>query len=80
MNHYGPKMSLSDKQEHSTEDLYAKYLQFTSIMLEEYDAIEIAAIMATQALSLYKSCMSEEDYQRMVKSIYDQRDQVKTFT
>ncbi len=79
MNHFGPKMSLLDNYKHSTEDLYAKYLQFTSVMLEEYSAIEVAAIMATQALSLYRSCMSEEDYQRMVKSIYDQRNEVKTF-
>ena len=72
-------MSLDENLEHSTEDLYAKYLQFTGIMLEEYDAMEIAAIMATQALSLYKTCMKEEDYQKMVKSIYDQRNEVKTF-
>ena len=72
-------MNLTDNDHHSTEDLYAKYLQFTGIMLEEYDAMEIAAIMATQALSLYKTCMSEEDYQRMTKSIYDQRNEVKTF-
>ena len=79
MKAFGPKMSLEENFEHSTEDLYAKYLQFTGIMLEEYDAMEIAAVMVTQALSLYRSCMSEEDYQRMVKSIYDQRNQVKTF-
>ena len=72
-------MSLLDNYKHSTEDLYANYLQFTGVMLEEYDAMEIAGIMAIQALSLYRTCMSEEDYQRMVKSIYDQRDQVKTF-
>jgi len=72
-------MSLDENFDHSTEELYAKYLQFTGIMLEEYDAIEIAAVMVTQALSLYRTCMSEEDYQRMVKSIYDQRDKVKTF-
>ena len=48
-------------------------------MLEDYDAMEAAAIMSTLALSLYKTCMSDEDYQRMVKNIYDQRDQVKTF-
>jgi hypothetical protein len=72
-------MSLLDNYKNSTEDLYAKYLQFTSVMLEDYEAIEIAAIMATQALSLYRTCMSEEDYQRMVKSIYDQRNEVKTF-
>ena len=72
-------MSLSDNTDHSTEDLYAKYLQFTGIMLEEYDAMEIAAIMATQALSLYRTCMTEEDYQKIVKSIYDKRNQVQTF-
>lgn len=72
-------MAISDKNPHCVEDLYAKYLQFTNIMLEEYDAMEAAAIMSTLALSLYKTCMSEEDYQRMVKSIYDNRDKVKTF-
>lgn len=72
-------MAISDKNPHCVEDLYAKYLQFTNIMLEEYDAMEVAAIMSTLALSLYKTCMSEEDYQRMAKSIYDNRDKVKTF-
>ncbi len=63
----------------STNDLYQKYMAFNSVMLEEYDAMEIAAVMAIQALTFYRSFMSEEDYQRMVKSIYDQRDEVKTF-
>lgn len=65
--------------ERQTEELYAKYLQFTGIMLEDYHSLEIAAVMATQALSLYKTCLTEEDYQRIIKSIYDKRDQVKTF-
>ena len=72
-------MAITDKNPHCVEDLYAKYLQFTSVMLEDYDAMEVAAIMSTLALSLYKTCMSDEDYQRMAKNIYDQRDQVKTF-
>lgn len=80
MNHFGHDMSLIDKDNKSTDDLYSKYLQFTGLMLEEYEAVEIAAIMAVQALSLYRTCMSDEDYQRMVKSIYDQRNQVQTFT
>jgi len=59
-------MAITDNYPHCVEALYAKYLQFTNIMLEEYDATEVAAIMITQALSLYRSCMNEEDYQRMV--------------
>ena len=66
-------------EEHKTEELYAKYLQFTGLMLEDYSSLEIAAVMATQAMSLYRTCMNEEDYQRIVKSIYDKRNQVKTF-
>jgi hypothetical protein len=63
----------------STNELYAKYLQFTNLMLEDYDAMQIAAIMTIQGLSLYRTCMKEEDYQKMVKSIYDRRDEVNTF-
>ena len=72
-------MSIADKNDHSIEDLYAKYLQFTSVMLEEYKDIEIAGIMITQALSMYNTVLLEEDYQRMVQSIYERRNDVKTF-
>ena len=79
MNHFGPKMALTDRDNLNIQDLYAKYLQFTSIMLEDYNMLQIAGIMMTQALSLYRTTMSEEDYQLMVKTMYDRRDEVKTF-
>ena len=72
-------MSISDKNQNSIEDLYAKYLQFTSVMMEDYKDIEIAGVMIAQALSLYKTVLEEEDYQRMVNSIYERRNDVKTF-
>ena len=72
-------MSIVDQNEHSIEDLYAKYLQFTGVMLEDYQDIEIAGIMITQALSMYRTVLLEEDYQRMVKSIYERRNDIKTF-
>ena len=72
-------MSITDKNQHSIEDLYSKYLQFTSVMMEDYEDIEIAGIMVTQALSMYKTVLEEEDYQRMVKSIYERRNDVRTF-
>ena len=61
------------------KELYAKYMAFNKIMLEEYDPIEIAAIMVIQGLSFYKTIMDDEDYQKIVKSIYDKRDSVHTF-
>jgi hypothetical protein len=72
-------MSIVDKNPHCLEDLYAKYLQFTGIMLEEYKDIEIAGTMIAQALSMYRTVLPEEDYQRMVKSIYERRNDVKSF-
>jgi hypothetical protein len=72
-------MSIADNNPHSIEDLYAKYLQFTGVMLEEYKDIEIAGVMIAQALSVYRTVLLEEDYQRMVKSIYERRNEVKTF-
>jgi hypothetical protein len=48
-------------------------------MMEDYKDIEIAGIMITQALSMYRTVLSEEDYQQMVKSIYEKRNDVKTF-
>jgi hypothetical protein len=72
-------MSIVDKNQHCIEDLYAKYLQFTGIMLEEYNDIEIAGTMIAQALSMYRTVLPEEDYQRMVKSIYERRNEIKTF-
>ena len=72
-------MSISDKNQNSIEDLYAKYLQFTSVMMEDYKDIEIAGVMIAQALSMYKTVLEEEDYQRMVKSIYERRNDVNTF-
>lgn len=61
-----------DKQ----EELYHKYLAFHDVLLEEYDPMEIAAIMVVQGLSIYKTVLSEEDYQKMVDSIYMQKDDV----
>ena len=60
-------------------ELYSKYMAFNRIMLEDYEALEIAAIMVIQGLSFYRTVMSEEDYQRIVKTIYDKRDSVHTF-
>jgi hypothetical protein len=65
--------------ENKEEELYNKYMAFNQIMLEEYDAVEIAAIMAIQALSFYRTIMNEEDYLKIVDSIYSNRLNVKTF-
>jgi len=60
--------------------LYDQYLEYTDHMVGEYGPMEVAAIMMTQALSIYRSGMSDEDYNRMVDSISSNRGNVKTFS
>ena len=59
--------------------LYSNFLEFADRMSEEHGTMEVAAIMMTQALTIYKSTMSEEDYNRIVDNISASRDKVKTF-
>lgn len=67
----------SDKQ---LQEIYDKYMTFTDELVGEYGSVlEVAAVMMTQALSIYKSAMSEEDYNRMVDTISSSREDVKTF-
>jgi hypothetical protein len=65
--------------EDKIENLYNSYLEFTDKMVGEYDPIEVAAIMVIQALSIYKTILSENEYNSMVDNISDRRDQVNTF-
>ena len=69
---------LFDENDHTTEQLYHKYMAFNKIMLEENEPLELASILVIQGLSFYKTVMDPEDYQKIVKSIYDQRNSVKT--
>ena len=65
--------------EDKIENLYNSYLEFTDKMVGEYDPIEVAAIMVIQALSIYKTILSDNEYNAMVDNISDRRDQVHTF-
>lgn len=61
------------------QELYSKNLSFVDSLCGEYGAMEVAAIMMTQALTIYKSALSSEEYNHMVDNISSSRDQVKTF-
>jgi hypothetical protein len=61
------------------EELYQEMLSVTAHMVEEYGGMEVAAIMMTQALSIYKTSLSEIDYNQMVDNISASRSKVKKF-
>jgi len=61
------------------EELYQQMLSITAHMVEEYGGMEVAAIMMTQALSIYKTSLSEMDYNQMVDNISASRSKIKKF-
>jgi hypothetical protein len=62
------------------EELYHEMLSVTAHMVEEYGGMEVAAIMMAQALSIYKTGLSEMDYNQMVDNISASRTKVQKFT
>jgi hypothetical protein len=61
------------------QQLYDNFLEFADHMCAEHSPMEVAAIMMAQSLTIYKSAMSEDDYNRMVDNISASRDKVKIF-
>ena len=59
--------------------LYDNFLEFADHMCTENSPMEVAAIMMTQSLTIYKSALSEEEYNQMVDNISASRSKIKTF-
>ncbi len=59
------------------ESLYAKVLHFVDAMTIEHSAAEIAAVLASLSLSIYKSTLSKDDFNQIVDMISSSRDKVK---
>lgn len=59
------------------EELYRNYWKVHATMFEEYEPMEVAAVLTTQALSIYKTCLPPDDFDAMVDSISNMRDNVQ---
>ncbi len=65
----------ADKQ---LQNCYQLYWDLTAKLYENGTApAALAGIMVAQAMSIYKTIMSDEDFNRMVDSISAMRDKVK---
>ena len=61
------------------QNAYDEYFNLTAKLLDSYSAAAVAGIMVAQAMSLYKTTMSDEDYQAIAATIYAMRDRVRKF-
>lgn len=70
--------NINDETNDQLENLYQDYWAFHASMIDkDHNPIEIAAILVAQAMSIYKTVLSTEEYNSMVDSISDSRDKVK---
>lgn len=62
------------------DDLYQEYWLVHSQKLEHYDPLEVAAVLLAQAMTIYRTVLDEDDYNKMVDSIDHMRNDVKILT
>jgi hypothetical protein len=68
------------KDEHDLEYIYNEVLiVIEKLLKEEHDPLAIAAVFASQAMGLYKTVLSDKDYNSMINSIVDKKDKVQPF-
>ena len=60
----------------TVEELYRKFETLTVEMVveEKHDILECAAMMMAQAMRIYKTALTPEDYQSMMKTVLESRD------
>jgi hypothetical protein len=56
--------------------VYKKFWDLTAELLPDYGPEAIAGVMVAQALMMYRTVLSDFDYQAMVDTISDTRDKV----
>lgn len=68
------------KENHNLEYIYNEVLMvIEKLLIEEHDPLAIAAVFASQAMGLYKTVLSDKDYDSMINSIVDKKDKVQPF-
>ena len=62
------------------EKLYKKVMNFADDLLFENEPLAIAAVFNTISLSMWKTMLTEGDYNDMIQAIVDNSDNVKTLS
>ena len=56
--------------------LYDRYWNITLDAVDTNEVLAVAAVMLSQALTLYRTALSEHDYDRIIESISELKDRV----
>ena len=68
------------KDNHNLEYIYNEILIVMERLLkEDQNPLAIAAVLASQAMCLYKTVLSDADYNSMIDSLVDKKDSIKPY-
>jgi len=60
------------------DNLVRKYWNQHTEMLEQgYKPLEVAAVLMVQALTIYKTVLNADEYEKIVDGMSDRRDEIK---
>ena len=68
-----------DLNDDKLQQCYDNFIEFTDHMVGVHGAMPVAAVMMTQAMSIYRSSLTGDEYQKIIDTISASRNQVKTF-
>jgi len=68
------------KDDQAVDVLYETFANLATDLSSQHSALAIAAVMNAVAMSIYKTTMSEEDFEKMAELIYELRHEVQTFS
>ena len=60
-------------------ELYDKIYQFAGENFGEYDPLAVAAVMMATSLRIYKTGLADDDFDKMVQHVYDNKHKVLPF-
>jgi Trp operon repressor len=66
-------------QEDAMQQVYNRVLTMLSDIVVENDPLIVAAVMMTQAMSIYKTALTPDEYESMITRIYQSRSMVQKF-
>jgi hypothetical protein len=67
------------KNNDQIDQVYTTLLDKIDLLLEDHDPLMIAAVMMAQSMAIYRTALSEDDYNTMMTSILSKRSEIEPF-
>jgi hypothetical protein len=73
-------MNEDNSSNSALDDLYQEYWMIHGQKLNDHNPLEVAAVLLAQAMTIYRTVLDEDEYNKMVDSIDKMRNDVKIIT